>query len=166
MICWAAAAKSVANARPASAAPGTLATSATGASETLTPVARSSFADASASARTVPAEACAACERSGGAHGRIRMSPPSWSTQISGGPLAPRRSWAVSSFAWPGSVRLSRNRIAPAARPSPSTSRTYPGALVPAKRRTTSRPTCCESGSSSAALRSAGSGAVGRGRGR
>ncbi len=124
--CWPAAPNSVAKARPASAAPGTLATSATGASDTLIPVARSAFAAASASSRTVPAAAWAACERSGGAQGRIRMSPPSWSTQISGGWVGsdPRRNWPVSRLAWAGSVRLSRNRIAPAARPSPSTSRT------------------------------------------
>ena len=85
-IASAAAWKSVENARPASAAPGTLATSPTGASETLTPLARSARAAASASSPTLPAAACAGCEPAGGAHGRMRMSPPSWSTMTSGVP--------------------------------------------------------------------------------
>jgi hypothetical protein len=114
----------VAKPRPASAAPGTLATSATGASVTFTPAARRARPDASASSRTLPAASCAACERSGGAQGRILISPPSWSTQISGGPAAPRRSCPVKAFACSGSSRLSRNRIAPAARPSRRISRT------------------------------------------
>ncbi len=127
-IASAAAWKSVENARPASAAPGTLATSPTGASVTLIPVARSARAAARASSPTAPAAAWAGWERSGGAHGRIRMSPPSWSTMTSTSPPAPapplRFSRPASAFAWSGPVRLSRNRIAPAARPSESTRRT------------------------------------------
>ena len=68
--------------------------------------------------RRCPPRACCGWERAGGAHGRMRMSPPSWSTMISGGPCAPCFSAPASALAWSGPVRLSRNRIAPAARPS------------------------------------------------
>ena len=70
----------------------------------------------------------------------MRISPPSWSTQISGVLCAPRRSCAVSAFVCCGPITLSRNRITPAALPSRRMSRTYAGAEVPAKRSTTRRP--------------------------
>ena len=116
----AAASGSLENAREASAAPPTLGTSATGASVTLTPAARRSRPAASASARTVPAAAWSPAARSGPAHGRIRTSPPSWSTHTSGaGSGDARRRLRVSARSWPGETTLSRNRITPAARPSP-----------------------------------------------
>ena len=47
----------------------------------------------------------------------MRISPPSWSIITSGVPRSASCSRVASRFAWAGPVRLSRNRIAPAARP-------------------------------------------------
>ena len=68
--------------------------------------------------RPCPRRAWRACEAAGGAHGKMRISPPSWSTIMSGVPRSACCSRPASRFAWAGPVRLSRNRIAPAARPS------------------------------------------------
>ena len=133
---------SLENARPASAAPATLGTSPTGARLTVIPAARSARAAARASrahrarggllrARTRPAAPRAGCgsRRPPGRPRRAGRRPPG----------AAR---AVSARSWSGARTLSRKRIAPAARRSRSASRTYGGAVVPAKRRTISWPTC------------------------
>jgi hypothetical protein len=146
------AAGSVANARLASAAPATLGTSATGASVTLTPVAFMYRAAVAAPSWTVCVASCSPADSSGPAHESVRTSPPSWSAQTMASGI-PSRSLAVSRASWPGETTLSRNRITPAARPSRSTRRTYPGGCVPSKRRMTMRPTCCSSDSRSTAAR-------------
>ena len=141
---------SAVNARLVMTDPSTLGMSATGPSVTLMPAARRSRPPACESSRTAPNACWAGAARSGAAHGTVRIGPPSWSTHTST-PRPARRRLRVSARSCTGSVTLSRNRIAPAARPSPRTRRTYSGASVPAKRRITSRPTCCSSVSRSIA---------------
>ena len=138
------------NDRPASAAPRTLGTSATGANVTVMPAARRARAAASASARTVPRATCSGCAANGPAHVSRRTVPPSWSTATSGRPPARRRSRvSARSSSWP--VMLPPNRITPATRFAASASRTYCGTVVPLKLRTSTWPTCCSSVSRSTA---------------
>ncbi len=54
----------------------------------MIPSSRSAAPAAAASARTDPAAACCGAEAAGGAHGTMRISPPSWSTATIGRPPA------------------------------------------------------------------------------
>ena len=112
----AARAGSVEKARPASAAPGTLGTSATGASVTLMPA---GGAPARRPGRRAPVPAAPA-RAAGGAQATLRMSPPSWSVQTIGiapAALPASRSAFVSARSWPRRGDVGLNRIAPEAQP-------------------------------------------------
>jgi len=77
----------------------------------------------SQSATPTPAAAgvgVADCERSGAAHFRLRMAPPSWSVETSADPRAPRWTRRTSAGSASRELMFSANRITPAARPARS----------------------------------------------
>ncbi len=96
---------------PSAAAPA--ATSATGARFTFTPSSRSLVPAPRASARTSAGGPCSDCAGSGPANGRLRTSPPSWSTATRAPPCAARWSERVSARHSAGPPPFLPNTITP-----------------------------------------------------